>query len=62
MQAFDQAAGPGQSRPTSTQPNPSSSTRRADVKKEDDWRKPFLDFILDQLVPEDKVERERIMR
>jgi ribonuclease HI len=29
-------------------------------EKEDDWRKPFIDFILDQLVPDDKVERERI--
>jgi hypothetical protein len=29
-------------------------------EKEDDWRKPFLDFILDQLVPEDKAERARI--
>jgi ribonuclease HI len=24
--------------------------------KEDDWRKPFIDFILDQLVPDDKTE------
>jgi hypothetical protein len=24
--------------------------------KEHDWRKPFVDFILDQLVPDDKVE------
>jgi hypothetical protein len=31
-------------------------------EKEDDWRKPFIDFILDQPVPEDKVERERIIR
>jgi transposase InsO family protein len=31
-------------------------------KKEDDWRKPFIDFILDQLVPDDKAERERITR
>jgi hypothetical protein len=29
-------------------------------KKEDDWRKPFIDFILDQLVPDIKAERERI--
>jgi hypothetical protein len=29
-------------------------------EKEDDWRKPFIDFILDQLVPDDKVEREPI--
>jgi hypothetical protein len=31
-------------------------------EKEDDWRKPFIDFILDQLVPNDKAERERITR
>jgi hypothetical protein len=30
-------------------------------EKEDEWRKPFIDFILDQLVPDDKAERERIM-
>jgi hypothetical protein len=29
-------------------------------EKEDDWRKPFIDFILDQLFPEDKAEREHI--
>jgi hypothetical protein len=31
-------------------------------KKENDWRKPFIEFILDQLVPDDKTERERITR
>jgi ribonuclease HI len=31
-------------------------------EKEDDWRKPFIDFILDKLVPDDKVEREHITR
>jgi ribonuclease HI len=31
-------------------------------EKEDDWRKPFIDFILDQLVLEDKAEHERISR
>jgi ribonuclease HI len=31
-------------------------------EKEDDWRKPFIDFILDQLVPDEKAERERITR
>jgi ribonuclease HI len=31
-------------------------------EKEDDWRKPFIDFILDQLVPDDKAEREGITR
>jgi hypothetical protein len=29
-------------------------------EKEDDWRKPFIDFILDHLVPDDKTEQERI--
>jgi hypothetical protein len=29
---------------------------------EDDWRKPFINFILDQLVPDDKAEIERITR
>jgi ribonuclease HI len=29
-------------------------------EKEDDWRNPFIDFILDQLVPDDEAERERI--
>jgi hypothetical protein len=28
-------------------------------EKEEDWRKPFIDFILDQLVPNDK-ENESI--
>jgi ribonuclease HI len=32
------------------------------TEKEDDSRKPFMDFILDQLVPGDKAERERITR
>jgi hypothetical protein len=31
-------------------------------EKEDDWRKPFIDFILDQLVSDDKAEREHITR
>jgi hypothetical protein len=31
-------------------------------EKEDNWHKPFIDFILDQLVPDDKEERERITR
>jgi hypothetical protein len=30
------------------------------LEKEDDWRKPFIDFILDQLVPDNEAERERI--
>jgi hypothetical protein len=31
-------------------------------EKEDDWRKPFIYFILDQLVPDDKAKRKRITR
>jgi hypothetical protein len=31
-------------------------------EKEDDWRKTFTDFILDQVVLDDKAERERITR
>jgi hypothetical protein len=31
-------------------------------EKEDDWRKPFLAFLLDQRVPKDKAKRERITR
>jgi hypothetical protein len=45
--------------------NDQSSTPPRDVlmsEKEDDWRKHFIDFILDQLVPDDKAERERITR
>jgi ribonuclease HI len=30
------------------------------LEKEDDWRKPFIDFILDQLVPNNETERECI--
>jgi ribonuclease HI len=46
-------------------PNDQNSAPPRDVlmlEKEDDWRKPFIDFILDQLVPKDKAERERITR
>jgi hypothetical protein len=31
-------------------------------EKENDYRKPFIDFILDQLIPDDKTKRERITR
>jgi hypothetical protein len=46
-------------------PNDQSSVPPRDVlmsDKEDDWRKPFIDFILDQLVPDDKAERECVTR
>jgi ribonuclease HI len=42
-------------------PNNQNSAPPHDVlmsEKEDDWRKPFIDFIL--LVPDDKIERECI--
>jgi hypothetical protein len=45
--------------------NDQSSAPPHDVlmsEKEDDWCKPFIDFILDQLVRDDKAEREHIMR
>jgi hypothetical protein len=41
-------------------PNDQNSAPPRDVlmsEREDDWRKPFIDFILDQLVPDDKAER-----
>jgi ribonuclease HI len=40
-------------------PNDQNSAPPRDVlmsEKEDDWCKPFIDFILDQLVPDDKAE------
>jgi ribonuclease HI len=40
-------------------PNDQSSAPLRDVlmsENEDDWRKPFIDFILEQLVPDDKAE------
>jgi ribonuclease HI len=46
-----------------TPSNDQSSAPPRDVlmsEKEDDWCKPFIDFILDQLVPDDKEEREHI--
>jgi hypothetical protein len=46
-------------------PNDQNSALPREVlmsEKEDDWHKPFIDFILDQLVPDDKAERERITR
>jgi hypothetical protein len=44
-------------------PNHQNSAPPCDVlmsEKEDDWRKPFKDFILDQLVPDGKAERDCI--
>jgi hypothetical protein len=31
-------------------------------EKEDDWRKPFINFILDQLIHDDKAKQKRITR
>jgi hypothetical protein len=50
--------------PDQAQPDQITSPPR-DVlmtEKEDDWREPFLAFLLDQQVPEDKTEREHITR
>jgi hypothetical protein len=46
-------------------PNDQNSAPPRDVlmsEKEDDWRKPFIDFIVDQLAHDDKAERECITR
>jgi hypothetical protein len=50
-------------------PEPSSNDQNSapprDVlifEKEDDWRKPFIDFIMNQPVPDDKAEQERTTR
>jgi hypothetical protein len=32
------------------------------MSEKDDWCKPFIDFILDQLGPDDKAEKECITR
>jgi hypothetical protein len=40
-------------------PNEQNSAHPRNVlmsEKEDDWRKPFIEFILNQLVPEDKAD------
>jgi hypothetical protein len=48
--------------PPSNDQNPAPPRDVLMTEKEDDWRKPFIDFILDQLVPDDKAEQERITR
>jgi ribonuclease HI len=48
--------------PSSNDQNPAPSRDVLMTEKEDNWRKPFIDFILDHLVPDDKAERERITR
>jgi hypothetical protein len=41
---------------SSNDQNPAPPRDVVKTEKEDDWRKPFIDFILDQLVPHDKTE------
>jgi hypothetical protein len=53
---------PDNPEPPSNDQNPAPPPDMLMTEKEDDWRKPFIDFILDQLVPDDKMERERITR
>jgi hypothetical protein len=53
---------PDNPEPPSNKQNPSPPRDVLMTEKEDDWREPFIDFILDQLVPDDKAERERITR
>jgi ribonuclease HI len=53
---------PNNPEPPSNDQNPAPPRDVLMTKKEDDWRKPFIDFTLDQLVPDDKAERERITR
>jgi hypothetical protein len=50
--------------PDQVQPDPTPAPPRDMLMtdKEDDWCEPFLAFLLDQRVPEDKAERGRITR
>jgi ribonuclease HI len=48
--------------PPSNDQNPAPPSDVLMTEKEDNWRKPFIDFILGQLVPDDKAEREHITR
>jgi ribonuclease HI len=53
---------PNDSKPPTNDQNPAPPRDVLMAEKEDDWRKPFIDFILDQFVSNDKAERERITR
>jgi ribonuclease HI len=46
--------GPDNPEQSSNDQNPAPPHDVLMTEKEDDWRKPFIDFILDQLVPDDK--------
>jgi ribonuclease HI len=54
--------GPNNLEPLSNDQNSAPPRDVLMSEKEDDWRKTFIDFILDQLVPDDKAERECITR
>jgi hypothetical protein len=47
---------PDNPEPPSNDQNPAPPRDVLMSEKEDHWRKPSIDFILDQLVPDDKVE------
>jgi hypothetical protein len=51
---------PDNPEPPSNDQNPAPPHDVLMTEKEDDWRNPFINFILDQLVLDDKAERERI--
>jgi hypothetical protein len=53
---------PDNPEPSSNDPNSAPLRDMLMSEKEDDWRKPFIHFITDQLVSDDKAERERITR
>jgi hypothetical protein len=47
---------PNNPEPPSNNQNPAPPRDVLLTEKEDDWRKPFIDFIVDQLVPDDKTD------
>jgi ribonuclease HI len=53
---------PDNPEPSPNDQNPAPPRDVLMTEKEDDWRKPFIDFILDQFVPDDKAEKECITR
>jgi hypothetical protein len=53
---------PDNPEPPSNDQNPAPPRDVLMTEKEDDWCKPFIDFVLVQLVPDDKADRERITR
>jgi hypothetical protein len=53
---------PDNPEPAPNDQNPAPPHDMLMSEKDDDWCKPFIDFILDQPVPDDKIEREHITR